>query len=282
MKMGTAVKQRFEELRQRGEDLDGVIERITHPPQSRFVHSSPTLDQLESVYADFNAWGLSVLSLLHIVFGEDSVHYQEFYKHFRDRPVHNVSANTFRNCWKIFQSAWEDYDLSVKEESLSFGASAKKHEEQVKAKEQSNKVFIVHGHDQALLYQTARFLEQLGLEPIILFEQPGKSRTIIEKLEQFGSVCFAVVLLTPDDVGKAINEGNSQPRARQNVVLELGYFLGKLGRSNVAALYQESVELPSDYRGVEYIKVDVEGAWKTKLARELKAAELPVDMNKAI
>ena len=147
----------------------------------------------------------------------------------------------------------------------------------------SRKVFVVHGHDQALLQQVARFLERLQLEPIVLFEQPAEGQTIIEKLERHSDVRFAVVLLTPDDVGKAArDDGAVRPRARQNVLLEMGYFLGRVGRDSVVALYHESVELPSDYRGVEYIKIDAEGAWMLKLARELKAASLPVDMNRAI
>jgi predicted nucleotide-binding protein len=146
-----------------------------------------------------------------------------------------------------------------------------------------HKVFIVHGHDVALLNQVARFLEKLNLEPIILFEQPGKGKTIIEKLETNSDTGFAIVLLTPDDLGKRANDpGDTQPRARQNVVFELGYFIGKLNRSNVVALYHESVELPSDYRGIEYIKIDVESGWKLKLAKEMKAAGLDIDMNNAI
>lgn len=144
-------------------------------------------------------------------------------------------------------------------------------------------VFIVHDRDETLLHQAARFLEKLGLNPILLFEWPSKGRTIIEKLEHYGNVTFAVVLLTPDDVGKLASEdGQGQPRARQNVILELGYFLGRLGRENVAVLYDESVELPSDYRGVEYIPVDAGGAWKLKLAAELKSGKLPVDLNNAV
>jgi predicted nucleotide-binding protein len=143
-------------------------------------------------------------------------------------------------------------------------------------------VFIVHGHDQALLQQVARFIEGLGIKPVVLFEEPGKGQTIIEKLESRSDVPFAVVLFTPDDLGRAAKEKELHPRARQNVILELGYFLGKLGRSNVVALYDESVELPSDYRGVEYVKIDAEGAWKLRLAKELKAAGLSVDMNRAI
>jgi predicted nucleotide-binding protein len=147
----------------------------------------------------------------------------------------------------------------------------------------SNSVFLVHGHDETLLHQVARFLERLRLKPVILFEKPGQGKTIIEKLEHFGDVTFAVVLLMPDDIGKlASADGEGKPRARQNVVLELGYFLGRLGRENVAALFDGSVELPSDYRGVEYIAVDAVGAWKLKLASELKAAGLSVDLNNAV
>jgi len=153
---------------------------------------------------------------------------------------------------------------------------------QEKKSKKLNSVFIVHGHDKTLLEQTARFLEKLDIEPIILFEKPGKGQTIIEKLEEHCDVSFSLVLLTPDDVGKAASEKDLHPRARQNVVLELGYFLGYLGRHNVAVLYDESVELPSDYRGVDYIKIDPSGAWKLKLAKELKEAGLDIDMNKVI
>jgi predicted nucleotide-binding protein len=146
----------------------------------------------------------------------------------------------------------------------------------------TDSLFIVHGHDHAFLQQVVRFIEKLEIKPVLLFEEPGKGQTIIEKLESNSNVSFALVLFTPDDLGRAAKEKELHPRARQNVVLELGYFLGKLGRSNVVALYDESVELPSDYRGVEYVKIDVEGAWKLRLAKELKAAGLMVDMNKAI
>jgi predicted nucleotide-binding protein len=144
-----------------------------------------------------------------------------------------------------------------------------------------NAVFIVHGHDQALLQQVARFVDKLEIKPVVLFEEAGKGQTIIEKLESNSDVSFALVLLTPDDLGRAAEEdGELHPRARQNVVLELGYFLAKLGRANVAVLYDERVELPSDYRGVEYVPIDKKGAWKLRLAQELKAAGLTFDMNK--
>lgn len=147
----------------------------------------------------------------------------------------------------------------------------------------SRDVFIVHGHDQAARESVARFVTQLGLNPIILHEQPNKGRTIIEKLEGHLRVGFAIVILTPDDVGAEAEEAeNLSPRARQNVVLELGFFCGVLGRSHVCALNKGNIQIPSDYLGVVYIDIDERGGWRIELAREMKAANLPVDLNKAI
>jgi hypothetical protein len=144
----------------------------------------------------------------------------------------------------------------------------------------SNRVFIVHGHDDGARESVARFLEKLGFEPIILQEQANRGRTIIEKFEEHGDVGFAVVLLTPDDEGRA-RGGEFRPRARQNVVLELGYFIGRLGRHKVCALKSGDLELPSDYSGVLWETMDAGGGWKLSLARELKATGHEVDLNKA-
>jgi len=144
-------------------------------------------------------------------------------------------------------------------------------------------VFVVHGRDQGVKHEVARFLERLGLKPIILHEQPSKGRTIIEKFEDYSDVAYAVVLLTADDIGKlASEETEPRPRARQNVVFELGFFIGNLGRKRVCTLYQEGLELPSDYKGVVYVPLDPRGAWKLQLGGELKAAGLEVDMDKAV
>ena len=141
------------------------------------------------------------------------------------------------------------------------------------------RVFIVHGHDDAAKEALARFITKIGLEPIILHEQPNLGRTVIEKFEVFSAVRFAVVLLTPDDIASAANDKNQKTkRARQNVVLELGYFLGKLGRQRVCPLYVDGVELPSDYDGVVYVKFDKDGAWRTKVAQELVHAGLSIDL----
>ena len=142
-----------------------------------------------------------------------------------------------------------------------------------------NRVFIVHGHDDGPREAVARFLERLGLTPIILHEQVSRGRTIPEKLQNYSDVGFAVVLLTPDDEGCAKGD-EMKPRARQNVILELGYFIGRLGRERVCALLKEDVEMPSDYMGVVYVAFDgAAGGWRLNLARELEGADYKVDWN---
>ncbi|HAE54972.1 MAG: hypothetical protein CMI62_02975 [Parvibaculum sp.] len=140
------------------------------------------------------------------------------------------------------------------------------------------KAFIVHGHDDAAREAVARFLERLNFEAIVLHEQANQGRTIIEKIEAHGDVGFAVVLLTPDDIG-GMSEDDLRPRARQNVLLELGYFVGRLGRARVCALKKGDVEVPSDFDGVVYQNLDAAGAWKTALGKELQAAGFNIDWN---
>lgn len=143
----------------------------------------------------------------------------------------------------------------------------------------SRKVFIVHGHDEGPREAVARFLSDIAFEPIILHERPNKGRTIISKFrEEAAEVGFAVILMTPDDVGKAKDQSDARPRARQNVVFELGFFIGALGPDRVAALVKGEIERPSDYDGVIYISFDKEG-WQTKLGQELEAAGYEVDWN---
>ena len=145
------------------------------------------------------------------------------------------------------------------------------------------RVFIVHGRDRGPREAIRNFLRVLDIEPVVLEEQPNQGRTLIEKFEANIDVSFAVVILTPDDIG-APKEGldNARPRARQNVILELGYFIGLLGRRNVAPIKAGDLDVPSDVDGIAYIDFDRGGAWKLQLGKELKAAGIDVDLNRAV
>lgn len=143
----------------------------------------------------------------------------------------------------------------------------------------NNSVFIVHGRDDAARLEAARFIERLGLNAIVLHERPNKGRTIIEKFEAEGSAGFAIVLLTPDDHGAAIGE-DLQLRARQNVLLELGYFIGSIGRHRVIALKKGEIEIPSDFVGVLWEPLDARGAWKMRVAHELSDAGYNIDFSR--
>jgi predicted nucleotide-binding protein len=140
------------------------------------------------------------------------------------------------------------------------------------------RVFIVYGHDAVSRESLELLLHKMGLEPIVLQDLPARGDTIIEKLEHYlgehGNVGYACVLLTPDDEGYVAGlEKEKKYRARQNVVLELGMVLARLGRRRVAILHKASVELPSDIAGLIYIpyKERVDEA-RMKLYQELKAA----------
>jgi predicted nucleotide-binding protein len=145
----------------------------------------------------------------------------------------------------------------------------------------ARKVFVVHGHDEGARESVARFLDRIAFQPIILHERANLGRTIIEKIEAHGDVGFAVVLLTPDDEG-CLKGGTPAPRARQNVILELGYFIARLGRDRVCALKRGEVEIPSDFGGLVYETFDASGGWRQVLSRELQAAGYDIDWNKVM
>ncbi|MGZ9129670.1 MAG: TIR domain-containing protein [Candidatus Binatia bacterium] len=157
-------------------------------------------------------------------------------------------------------------------------------ENEIKDSQHRDKIFLVHGHDKGVLNEVARFLEKLNQKVVILRELPNAGRTVIEKFGDFADVGYAVVLLTPDDRGSKVSLPfkDQNLRARQNVIFELGYFIGRLGRDRVTALYLSNVEIPSDYSGVLFTEIDDRGAWRLELARELKTAGFLVDLNLAM
>jgi|SRR5665648_2036 len=179
----------------------------------------------------------------------------------------------------LFKTIEEDITL----ENLTKNASNEIKKDRIKL---SNKIFIVHGHDEEMKQAVARAVEKIDLKPIILHEQPNKGRTIIKKFEDYSDVNFAIVLLSPDDIAypKDKSPKDKEFRARQNVIFELGFFVGKLGREHVFILYREehNFEFPTDYSGICYTPYNNKGQWRFDLIGELNSCGYNVDANKLI
>ncbi|MCU1671365.1 MAG: hypothetical protein JWP40_4292 [Blastococcus sp.] len=172
-------------------------------------------------------------------------------------------------------------DAAIYELQLNIAPKESVKESQPRARRpESTSIFLVHGHDEAAKHEVARFIQQtVGQQPIILDEQPNAGHTLVEKFEQHaGSSSYAVVLLTPDDVGRVASAppDTDGHRARQNVVFELGYFCGTLGRGKVTGI-NAGVEKPSDVDGLVYVSYP-NSNWKLQLAKDFQAAGISIDL----
>lgn len=163
--------------------------------------------------------------------------------------------------WRAIDEAEEVTDKYI---NVAPG-SKKRRQSQEKVSEMTNskKVFIVHGHDTELKNEVELFLISINLQPIVLHRQLDEGLTVIEKFEKHSDVVYAIILLTPDDIGFPVKETDKpeeerdiEYRARQNVIFEFGYFVGKLSRKNVCCIYKEGVQLPSDLNGLIYKPVN--------------------------
>jgi predicted nucleotide-binding protein len=259
-------KQRLETMREKGRTI------LANRPLAESavqVWASTTADYIKQTFGSESGhlttfWGAGRIRM-------EDASYEEYYE--------EEDAQELKRRIQVLDSLIDqiDTELQFSKSRVDAGVRRERATESIKCK-----IFLVHGHDNAALHEVARFLEKLHQDVIVLRELPNQGRTIIEKFENYADVGFAVVLLTPDDAGAAgivLSPDELRPRARQNVIFELGYFIGRLGRKNVCALYEEGVEIPSDYDGVLYTKFDAGGAWRFELARELKAVGIPVDVN---
>ncbi len=140
----------------------------------------------------------------------------------------------------------------------------------------TSQVFIVHGHNEIVKMEVAKFVSDLGFEPIILHKQASSGLTIIEKIEKYSNVGFAIVLYTPCDIGYKNGDLTMNHRARQNVVFEHGFFIGKLRRQRVVAIVKGKIETPNDISGVVYVEMDECGNWKEEIKTEMKSSGYPV------
>ena len=238
---------------------------------------------------EFEKWRRDTEVAIANTFGRDSRHIQDFVEIQYTPKVITWGGDRDSQFQGPYVRGLESADAVLKsmigeiEEYWPNGEPALEATTMAREQQTTNEVFVVHGTDEGAKDAVARLLTKLDLEPVVLHEQPNQGRTIIEKFEEYAQVGFAVVLLTPDDEGGSRGQSTDpQPRARQNVILELGFFLGKLGRRGTCALLKEDVEIPSDYDGVLYIPMDDHGAWQMKLVGELKGAGLDVDANRIL
>lgn len=253
------------------EKLKGIIDEIDNLLNHRVRSSAPA----------FEAWHMKAERFLINKFGQSSLEHEKFSNtHFtplvwglnNEDEEARISiqrcAEGLRSCKAVFNVYLED--MSEDEQILVNDST-------VQCPLSMDKVFIVHGHDGELKQSVARVIEKQGIEAIILSEQANRGRTIIEKFENYADVGGAICLFTSDDLGRAKKDTDDKPRARQNVVLEAGYFMGKLGRDHVVLLADDGVEMPSDLSGVVYTNT---GDWKMELLKELRAMGYTVDFNK--
>ena len=249
-------------------------------------------DDLNRVGMDSNNWSRYNRDLLTALFANFSVEnqYQDFfYPRFsseRDRWEHADGLGEYHILefdWKVGEYR-EDMTDSIKSLESIRDRLELFDEPEPPTRTFGDKIFIVHGHEDAAKHKMARFISDLDLSATILDEQPSRGQTIIDKFEEHADEAgFAIILLTADDIGAPKNKTDElKPRARQNVILELGYFLCGLGRERVRILYEEGVELPSDIYGISYVPMDEREAWKLYLAREMASVGINVDMNKLL
>ncbi len=216
------------------------------------------------------------------VFGDSS----KYRKDLNEIGFIPIYGDLFDECWTSGKSSMLNLlktmieDIELFDDSIK-GAGVPKKDDKL-----SNEIFVVHGHNEEMKQNVARVLKILDLVPIILHEKPNEGKTIIEKFIANSSVSFAVVLLSPDDMGYAKDQQpiDAKPRARQNVIFELGFFIGKLGRKNVCVLYQKKkdFEKHSDFEGVLLTPYDTSDKWKLELIKELKNCGYDIDANKLL
>lgn len=222
--------------------------------------------------AAFQAWHTKAERFLIKRFGQDSFEHQKL-KSTEFRPsVYMSTQEVVFACKRGLNATKLTFESYLSE--MCEATESVAHQENITV---FDRVFIVHGHDGELKHAVARMVEKQGLEAIILSEQANKGKTIIEKFEENSDVSGAICLFTADDQGRAKAAPDEQPRARQNVVFEAGYFMGKLSRSRVVIIAESGVELPSDMQGIVYTN---KNNWEIDVLKELKAMGYAVDFNK--
>lgn len=240
------------------EKLQKLIDDATLLKEKKVNSSTPAL----------KAWQTRVQAFLTEMFGEDDVRT----KNFKKRQFYSItldSSSDIRKCCNAIETTilelqaylYDEIEDAKTEQAMSYDIG---------------KIFIIHGHDGELKESVARLIEKQGIQAIILSEMTNTGKTIIEKFEENSDVGAAIALFTGDDVGGKADDKNPRPRARQNVIFECGYFMGKLGRDRVIILSEPNVEMPSDLDGVVWTNKEF---WEIELLRDLNDMGFSIDLN---
>ena len=261
------------------EIIKSLIDETNELPHRNFVKLDALRRRAKMIFK--NMFGDSSIYLLDLE--EINFKYNAISKPKRPRVIINNEKRKDQ-AWNYGKNILLNLFKTILNEIELFGMNGHNDHNVVKI-ENSNKIFIVHGHDEAMKQAVARALEKIDLDPIILHDQPNQGRTIIEKFTDYSDVSFAIILLSPDDQAYSKNQPEIiNFRARQNVILELGFFIGKLGRNRVFILKKDEnkFEMPSDYNGVVYTSFDDKGYWKLELIKELSNVGYNIDTKKIV
>lgn len=234
----------------------------------------------------FKAWKNETLCFLERKFGKDSPEL----KGFEDIKFYSMYGCVYPGTLKNDPIKVKDYFtkgldtaiLYLKSYQSDISSAEKEEIFPTQSTANMKSIFIVHGRNDGVKAQVSNLLLKVGLKPIILHEQANQGKTIIEKFETNANVSAAIVLFTDDDLGKYKDDENLESRARQNVIFEAGYFIGKLGRNKTIILNSPNIKIPSDLQGYVYIELDNKERWHFDLAKELKSIGFNVDLNKLL
>lgn len=249
------------------------------------IKDNPVYNLYESSRVKWKEWEEQTYDELEMptAFEEAKLYVYDIYRRIAEkgRDGYNLAFNYFPSKYGDINdkiSTFNNQLLPFLAEGLNDIINANPDFEESPKKVAGNTVFIIHGHDGHLKTEVQLLLHRAGVNNIVLHEQADKGRNIIEKLiEETNSANYAIALLSPDDILADGAKG-----ARQNVILEIGYFLGKLGKSRVRLLKKGDVEIPSDLSGILYENYDESGSWKIKICKELQAVGIFVDLEAVV